>query len=88
MSEFTQDGVLRQAVAPMGQACSHALRERRALHGCRSRLVRRHSLSQQALDYRVGESLSKAPLPPPPHRPVARVLQQTHGRAQRRSSGR
>ncbi|HXB47973.1 MAG TPA: hypothetical protein VNW50_09430 [Streptosporangiaceae bacterium] len=53
-----------------------------------SRLVRGHSLIQQALDYPVGESPSKALLPRPPGRPVVRVHQQIHARAQQRSSGR
>ena len=77
-----------EAKRSKSSACSHVLRERHALRGYRSRLMRRHGPILQALEHRVDESPSKGPLPPPPHRPVVRVLQQTHVRAQRRSSGR
>jgi hypothetical protein len=85
LGQFIND---REAKRSKSSACSHALRERHELHGYRSRLMRRHSQIQHPLDYRVGESPSKAPLPPPPNRPVVRVLQQTHVQARRWSSGR
>jgi hypothetical protein len=76
-----------EATGSKSAAWSDALRALHALHGYRSRLMRRPSLIQRALEYPLGESPSKAPLPSPPNRPVRRVLQQIHVRAQRRSSG-
>jgi hypothetical protein len=67
-------------------AWSEALRELRALHGCRGGLMRRHSLIQEALDCPVGECPAKVPLPPPPERTVPRVQQQVQVQARRRSS--
>jgi hypothetical protein len=67
-------------------AWSEALRELRALHGCRTGLMRRHSLIQEALDCPVGECPAKVPLPPPPDRTVLRVQQQVQVQARRRSS--
>jgi hypothetical protein len=72
MNEITQQEALRQAVAPEDQV----------LKETGTRWI------QQALDYRVGESPSKAPLPPPLHPPVVRAVEQIHVRVQRRSSGR
>jgi hypothetical protein len=67
-------------------AWSEALRELHALHGYRIRLMRRHSLIQQVLDYPVGERPTKVPLPPPPNRTVRRSQRQVQVRAQRRRS--
>jgi len=67
-------------------AWSEALRELHALHGYRIRLMRRHSLIQQVLDYPVGECPAKVPLPPPPDRTVLRTQQQVQIRARRRRS--
>ena len=65
---------------------SEALRELHALHGYRSGLIRRRSLIQQALECPVGESPAKAPLSPPPDRPVTRTQQQVQVRPRRRRS--
>lgn len=67
-------------------AWSEALRELHALHGCRSGLMRRQSLIQQALDCPVGESPAKVPLPSPPNRAELRTQQQVQVRARRRRS--
>jgi hypothetical protein len=67
-------------------AWSEALRELHALHSYRIKLMRRHSLIQQVLEYPVGEHPAKAPLPPPPERTLARSRQQVQIRAQRRRS--
>jgi hypothetical protein len=66
-------------------ALSEALRELHALHGYRSRLMRRHSLIQQALDCLVGECPAKAPLAPPPDRAERRTQQQVQIQVRRRS---
>jgi hypothetical protein len=67
-------------------AWSEALRELRALHGCRTGLMRRHSLIQEALDCPVGECPAKVPLPLPRDRTVLRLQQQVQVQARRRSS--
>ena len=67
-------------------AWSEALRELHALHGYRSRLLRRRSLIQQALEYPVGESPAKVPLSPPPDRTAVRTQQQVQVRPRRRPS--
>jgi hypothetical protein len=67
-------------------AWSEALGELHALHGYRIKLMRRHSLIQQVLDYSVSERPAKAPLPPVPNRPVPRTQRQVQIRAQRRRS--
>jgi hypothetical protein len=64
---------------------SDALRELHALHGYRSRLMRRRNLIQQALDCPVGECPTKAPLTPARDQTVARSQQQVQIRARRRS---
>lgn len=67
-------------------AWSEALRELHALHGYRTRLMRRHSLIQQVLDYPLGERPAKVPLPPPPNQTARRTQRQVQVRAQRRRS--
>ena len=67
-------------------AWSEALRELHELHGYRSRLLRRRSLIQQALECPVGESPAKVPLSAPPDRPVVRTQQQVQVQARRRRS--
>jgi hypothetical protein len=67
-------------------AWSEALRELHALHGYRSRLLRRRSLIQQALECPVGESPAKVPLSPPPDRTVPRTQHQVQVQARRRRS--
>ena len=67
-------------------AWSQALRELRALHDCRSGLLRRRSLIQQALDCPVGECPAEVPLSPPPNRTVPRTQQQVQVRVRRRRS--
>lgn len=76
-----------EAKGSKNAAWTEALRELHALHGYRSRLMRRHSLIQQALDEPVGECPAKAPLPPPPDRAVRRTQRQVQVqvRARRRS---
>jgi hypothetical protein len=71
---------------PRTAAWSEALRELHVLHGCRTGLMRRHSLIQEALDCPVGERPTTVPLPPSPDRTVRRVQQQVQVRARRRSS--
>ncbi len=66
-------------------AWSEALRELHALHGCRTGLMRRHSLIQQALECAVGEYPANVPLPPPPNVTVRRTQQQAQVQARRRS---
>jgi hypothetical protein len=66
-------------------AWSEAVRELRALHGCRAGLLRRHSLIQEALDCPVGEYPTKVPLPSPPNQAVRRTQQQVQIRPRRRS---
>jgi hypothetical protein len=65
---------------------SEALRELRALHVCRSGLISRRSLIQQALECPVGESPAKVPLASPPNRTLPRTRQQVQVRARRRLS--
>jgi hypothetical protein len=67
-------------------AWSEALRELHALHGCRTGLMRRHSLIQEAIDCPVGERPTTVPLQPLPGRTVRRVQQQAQVRPRRRSS--
>ena len=78
----------REAQGPKTPAWREALGELHALHAYRSRLLRRHSIIQQALEYPVGERPTKVPLPPPPDRavPVTQRRVQVQRRAQRRRS--
>jgi hypothetical protein len=64
-------------------AWSDALRELSALQDHRSRLIRRRSLIQEALDCALGAPPSKAPLPPPPRSP-ARTQHQVQVQVRRR----
>jgi hypothetical protein len=66
-------------------AGTEAVRELRALHDRRSRLMQRRSLIQQALDCRVGEAPAKDPLPPAPTRIVRQTQQQIQVRPRRHS---
>jgi hypothetical protein len=66
-------------------AWSDALREFHALHGYRSRLLRRRNLIEQALDCPVGECPAKAPLIPPRDQTAVRAQRQVQMRARRRS---
>ena len=64
-------------------AWSDALRELSTLQDHRSRLIRRRTLIQEALDCALGAPPSKAPLPPPPRSP-ARTQHQVQIHARRR----
>ena len=65
-------------------AWSDALRELRGLQDHRTKLLRRQSLIQQALESTVGESPTKGALPPPPSRAPGRAQQQIQIRLRRR----
>jgi len=85
LAQFIND---REAERPKTPAWREALAELHALHAYRSRLLRRHSMIQQALEYPVGERPAMVPLPPPPDRTVPRTQQQVQVqiRARRRRS--
>ena len=74
----------REGRGPKPSAWSEALREFHALHDHRFRLLRRRSLIQQALDYRVGERPARVPLPAPADRTAVRAQQQIQVQARRR----
>jgi len=63
---------------------SEALRELHALHERRTRLMRRRSLIQEALDCHVGQSPAKVPLQPPRDQTALRAQQQIQVQARRR----
>jgi len=62
LAQFIND---REANGAKTPAWREALGELHGLHAYRSRLLRRQSMIQQALEYPVGERPAKVPLPPP-----------------------